>query len=98
MHLLTRAASELVLDSELRVVSCPSRLYRVSVCAARTLNVKGQSRVTLSLQKEHLRAVCGPCQEERSLTFAQKRSSQAVRGRGVALQDVPARAAGTPRP
>ena len=28
----------------------PSRPFRVSVCAARTLNVKGQSRVTLSLQ------------------------------------------------
>ena len=39
--------------------------------AARTLNATGQCRVTLSLQQEHLRAACGPCQEERSLTFAQ---------------------------
>ena len=34
--------------------------FRVSACAARTLNATGQSRVTLSLQQEHLRAVCGP--------------------------------------
>ena len=27
--------------------------FRVSLCAARTLNVTGQPRVTLSLQKEH---------------------------------------------
>ena len=31
-------------------VEGPSRPFRVLVCAARTLNVKGQSRVTLSLQ------------------------------------------------
>ena len=55
----------------------PSSTFSVSACAARTLNVTGQSRVALSLQKAHLGAVCGPCQEERSLTFVQKRSSQA---------------------
>ena len=38
---------------------------------ARSLNATAQSRVTLSLQYEHLRAARGPCQEERSLTFAQ---------------------------
>ena len=55
---------------------CP---FRVLACAARTLNATGQSRVTLSLRQEHLRAVCGPCQEERSLTSAlKKRSSQAM--------------------
>ena len=48
---------------------------RVPLFAARTLNAVGQYRVTLSLQKEHLRAARGPCQEERSLIFAQKRSS-----------------------
>ena len=40
---------------------------------ASPLNATGQSRVTLLLQKEHLRVVCVPCQEERGLTFAQKR-------------------------
>ena len=50
---------------------------RAPVRAARALNATGRSRVTLSLLQEHLRAVCGPRQEERSLTFAQKRSSQA---------------------
>ena len=50
----------------------PAPSFRVSACAARTLNATGTSRVTLSLQNEHLRAVCGPCQEERSLTSAQK--------------------------
>ena len=34
----------------------PSSPFRVSVCAARTLNVTGQSRVTLSLQLEHLKS------------------------------------------
>ena len=44
-------------------VSSPSR---VSVCVARTLNVTGdESRDTLSLQKEHLRVVCGPCRGEK---------------------------------
>ena len=31
----------------------PSSPFRVSVCAARTLNATGQSRVTLSLRQEH---------------------------------------------
>ena len=31
----------------------PSSPFRVSACAARTLNVTGQSRVTLSLLQEH---------------------------------------------
>ena len=45
---------------------------------ASSLNTTGQSRVTLSLQQQHLRAACGLRQEERSLTFAPKtRSSQA---------------------
>ena len=60
------------LDTELGEMLGLSSPFRVSVCAARTLSVTGQSRVTLSLQKEHLRVVCEPCQEERSLTFAQK--------------------------
>ena len=46
----------------------------VSVCAARTLNVNGQSRVTLSLQQEHSRAACGPRQEERGLNTAPKQT------------------------
>ena len=33
---------------------------RVLVCAARSLNPTGRSRVTLSARKEHLRAACGP--------------------------------------
>ena len=37
----------------------PSSPFRVSACAARTLNATGQSRVTLSLRWEHLRAACG---------------------------------------
>ena len=45
--------------------------FRAPLCAARTLNAKGQSRATLSLQQDHLRAGCGPRQEERSLTCAQ---------------------------
>ena len=55
---------------EARIRPGPSRPFRVSVCAARALNVTGQCRVTLSLQWEHLRAVCGPGQEERGLIFA----------------------------
>ena len=39
-------------------------------------NATGQSRVTRSLRQEHLISVCGLCQEERSLTSAQKRPSQ----------------------
>ena len=46
---------------------------RVPLFAARTLNVTGQYRVTLSLRKEHLRAVCGPRQEERGLKSVLKR-------------------------
>ena len=37
----------------------PPSLFRVSVCAARTLNATGPSRVTLSLRQGHLRAACG---------------------------------------
>ena len=37
---------------------------RVLVLTARTLNATGQSRVTLSPLKEHLRAACSPRQEE----------------------------------
>ena len=37
--------------------------FRVSVCAACTLNATGQSRVTLSLRQEQLRASCGSRQE-----------------------------------
>ena len=36
------------------------------LCAASTLNIEGQSRVTLSLRYENLRAACGPRQGERS--------------------------------
>ena len=36
----------------------PSSPFRASVCAARALNATGQSRVTLSLRPEHLRAAC----------------------------------------
>ena len=37
----------------------PSSPFRVPVYAARTLNAKGQSRVTPSLRGENLRAACG---------------------------------------
>ena len=57
--------------------------FRVSVCAAHSLNATGQSRVTLSLRQEHLRAVRGPCQEERSLTSAQKRPSHLAHARNT---------------
>ena len=43
----------------------PSSPFRVPVFAACTLNATGQSRVTLSLRKGHLRVVCGRRQEER---------------------------------
>ena len=42
-----------------------SRPNRVLVCAARTLNATGPSRVTLSLRQEQLRAGCGPRQVKR---------------------------------
>ena len=47
------------------VIGGPSRPFRVSVCAERTLNATGQSRVTLSLRQDQLRAGCGPRQEEK---------------------------------
>ena len=37
--------------------------FRVPACAARTLNVTGQSRVRLPLLQEHFRAARGPCLE-----------------------------------
>ena len=46
--------------------------FRASVCAARTLNAAGPSRATLSLQKEHLRAACGPQQEGKGAEFGPK--------------------------
>ena len=46
--------------------------FRVSVCAAHTLNAIGQSRVTLSLWHERLRAACESRQEERGLKSAQQ--------------------------
>ena len=49
---------------------------RAPLFATRTLNATGQSRVTLSLRSENLRAACGPRQEERGLKSARKRSSQ----------------------
>ena len=52
--------------------------FRVSVCAARTLNVTGQSRVTLSPRQEHLRAACEQRQEDRELKSAQHDYSQAT--------------------
>ena len=55
--------------------------FRASASAARTLN--GPSRVTLSLWQEHLRAGCGPRQEERGLKPVQnKRSQVAAAGPG----------------
>ena len=42
----------------------PSFFFRSLVHAARTLNATGQSRVTLSLRQEHLRAARGLRQEE----------------------------------
>ena len=54
-----------------RVQHVPSQHpYASRSVQASTLNVTGPSRVTLSPQQEHLRAVRGPWQEERSLTFA----------------------------
>ena len=52
--------------------------FRVSLCAARTLNATGQCRVTLSLRQEHLRAGCGPRQEESGPEIRPKSSSQAA--------------------
>ena len=53
------------------------RNFSVPLFAACTLNATGQSRVILSLRKEHLRAICGPRQEERALKSVRKRFSQA---------------------
>ena len=73
------AASACVFDhksAKSLVIKGPVRsTTRAPLFAARTLNATGQSRVTLSLQREHLRAACGLRQGERSLTSAQKRSS-----------------------
>ena len=55
--------------------------FRVSVCAARTLNATGQSRVTLSLRQEQLRAVYGSRQEEQGLAPAQNDALLAGRWR-----------------
>ena len=49
---------------------------RAPLFVARTLNAVGQSRVTLSLRQERLRAACGLRQEERGLKCVQKRRSQ----------------------
>ena len=78
-HVLRRQRH--LLDAPLRAPAPGQRLgpsspFRAPLCAARTLNITGQPRVTLSLQQEHLRAVCRPCQEERSLKFAPKTPSQ----------------------
>ena len=59
-----------------RQVGGEPKPFRVSICAARTLNPAGQSRVTLSLRQEHLRAAYGPRQEERGPEIRPKRSSQ----------------------
>ena len=52
LHALPATAEEQAVGSSRFVgyyVAGPSRPFRVSACAARTLNVTGQSRVTLSL-------------------------------------------------
>ena len=55
---------------------------------ARTLDATGQSRVTLSLRQEHLRAASGPRQEAKAPEIRRKRgffpqAAQALRGDGV---------------
>ena len=50
---------------------------RALVLATRTLNAKAQSRVTLSLREEHLRAACYTRLEERGPEIRPKRFSQA---------------------
>ena len=53
----------------------PSSTIRAPLLAARTLNATGQSRVTLSLRYERLRAACGPRQEDKGAEIRnQKRS------------------------
>ena len=59
--------------------------FRASACAARALNAAGQSRVTLSLLQERLRAACRHEQEEKGAwkCLQNKRwFSQAAHGQG----------------
>ena len=51
--------------------------FRVPLLAARTLNATDQSRVTLSLRLEILRAACGLQQEERGAEIRPNRCWQA---------------------
>ena len=46
---------------------------RLGLCRSCTLNARGQSRLTLSLRQEPLRAVCGARQGERGPRAARKR-------------------------
>ena len=57
--------------------SSPKTLSRVLLCAARTLNAAGQSRVSLSPRQEQLRAGCGSRQEERGPELRPKRCNVA---------------------
>ena len=52
--------------------------FRVPVCAARTLNVTGQSRVTLSLQLEHAKSSLFATAGGNEPNIRPKRSSQAT--------------------
>ena len=61
----TCAADGTILQPERPMTARPNPFFRVSVCAARTLNATGPSRVTLSLRQAPLRAGCGSRQEER---------------------------------
>ena len=72
--------------------------FRVSVCAACSLNATNQSGVTLSPRYENLRAACGPRQEERGPAIHPNRLSQAaLEGQGPGIA-VPQGGEGEPEP
>ena len=70
-HFVTSPSVALALVHEwqrfVTLAARPAPPFRVLVCATRTLNARGESRVTVSLRQEPIRAVCGPRQEERGL-------------------------------
>ena len=70
--------------------SCPKSVrpvrstIRVPLFAARTLNATGESRATLSLRQERLRAACGPRQEERGPEIRGPKNKTTPAGRSAA--------------
>ena len=77
-------------------VQTPS--FRISVCAAHTLNATGPSRVTLSLRQEQLRAGCGSRQEKKGPEMRPTSSSQARASTRACCAGAPTSAPSPPPP